>query len=232
MKKKLLDLYCKAGGAAMGYAIAAGDGFEITGVDIEPQTHYPFQFIQADAIEYLREHWREYDVIHASPPCQKYSAMTNGRWKDRLSSHPDLIAPTRVLLVESGKPYIIENVVGAPLINPVMLCGTMFGLQSKAGNPLYRHRLFETSFTVGLTPPCQHNKASAIGVYGGGQNPARKRLPAVAVYGHSGGTSKRGDATFGIEARREAMGIDWMTGAELSQAIPPAYTEFITRFIK
>ena len=226
---KLLDLFCKAGGAGMGYHRA---GYEVTGVDIEPQPRYPFKFIQADALEYLREHWQEYDVIHASPPCQRYSGMTKGRWQDRIDAHPDLVEPIRELLIMSGRPYIIENVVGAPLINPVMLCGSMFGLQSKAGNPLYRHRLFETSFQVGLTPPCQHNKASAIGVYGGGQNPSRRKtLPPVAVYVHSGGTSKRGDATFGIEARREAMGIDWMTGNELSQAIPPAYTEYIARFI-
>jgi len=226
---KLLDLYCKAGGAAMGYFY--GLPCTITGVDIQPQKRYPFTFVQADALEYLAAHGHEYDVIHASPPCQRHSAMTKGRWKDRIESHPDLIEPTRALLIASGKPYIIENVIGAPLINPVMLCGSMFGLQSKAGNPLYRHRLFETSFHVGLTPPCAHSKASAIDVYGGGQNPNRKRLPAVAVYGHSGGTSARGDATFGIDARREAMGINWMSGDELSQAIPPAYTQFISQFI-
>ena len=212
---KMLDLYCKAGGAGMGYHRA---GWEVVGVDIEPQPRYPFRFVRADALEYLREHWREFDAIHASPPCQRYSAMTKGRWQDRVDEHPDLIEPTRRLLKETGLPYIIENVIGAPLINPVRLCGSMFGLQSSAGNPLYRHRIFETNFLIGLTPPCSHNKVSA--------------LPAVAVYGHSGGTSKRGDATFGIQARREAMGIDWMTGNELSQAIPPAYTEFIGGFIR
>lgn len=235
----IIDLYCKAGGAGMGYHEG---GFDVVGVDIQPQPHYPFRFIQADALLFLdilisTESYQDIRLsditaFHASPPCQKFSAMTNGRWKDRLSEHPDLVEPTRARLIATGKPYIIENVVGAPLINPTMLCGSMFGLQSKAGNPLYRHRLFETSFTVGLTPPCKHNKASAIGVYGGGQNPARRKtLPAVAVYGHSGGTSKRGDATFGIEARREAMGIDWMTGSELSQAIPPTYTKYISQFI-
>lgn len=247
MKPALLDLYCKAGGAGMGYCLEFG--CEIVGVDKDPQKRYPFHFVQADALTTLQRlmdgyaitaeiengykdyYLSDFFAIHASPPCQKHSAMTKGRWKDRLPSHPDLIAPTRELLIKTGLPYIIENVVGAPLINPVMLCGTMFNLQSKAGNPLYRHRLFETSFQVGLTPPCSHSKASAIGVYGGGQNPARKRLPAVAVYGHSGGTSKRGNATFGIDARREAMGIGWMTGEELSQAIPPAYTQFVARFI-
>lgn len=239
MRKLIIDLYCKAGGAGMGYH---NQGFDVIGVDIQSQKNYPFKFIQADALEFLNaililDHWDDIQLghitaFHASPPCQKYSAMTNGRWKDRLENHPNLVAPTRELLKLTGKPYIIENVVGAPLETPTMLCGSMFGLQSKAGNPLYRHRLFETSFTVGLTPPCQHSKASAIGVYGGGQNPARRKtLPAVAVYGHSGGTSKRGDATFGIEARREAMGIDWMTGNELSQAIPPAYTTYIAKFI-
>ena len=226
-KLRLLDLFSGAGGAGMGYHFA---GFEVVGVDINPQPHYPFEFHQADALAYLCEHSQEFNVFHASPPCQRYSVMTKGRWKDRIESHPDLIAETRKYFQWLEKPYIIENVGGAgkELINPVMLCGTMFGLQSKTGNPLYRHRYFELSFPMMLTPTCKHSKASAIGVYGVGQNPARRKaLPAVGVYGHPGGTSKRGDATFGIQARREAMGIDWMMGRELSEAIPPAYTEFI-----
>lgn len=225
-KPKLLDLFCCAGGAAMGYHLA---GFEVVGVDIEPQKHYPFEFHQADALEYLCEHSQEFDVFHASPPCQRYSAMTNGRWKDRVFDHPDLIAPTREYFKWLDKPYIIENVVGAPLINPVMLCGTMFGLQTKHGSQLRRHRLFETNWSVGLTPPCQHNNGSAIGVYGGGQNPARKKLPAtIGVWGHAGGSSNRdGLIQFGTQDRRDAMGIDWMTGKELSEAIPPAYTLFL-----
>lgn len=227
---RLLDLFCCAGGAGMGYHRA---GFEVVGVDIKPQPHYPFEFHQADALEYLREHGHEFDAIHASPPCQRYSAMTNGRWQDRIENHPDLIEPVRKLLKIFGKPYIIENVPGAPLINPVLLCGTMFGLQTKHGSQLRRHRYFETNFPVGLTPACQHNKASVIGVYGGGQNPNRKRIPAtVGVYGHAGGTSERdGLIQFGTQDRRDAMGIDWMVGKELSESIPPAYTEWIGKQI-
>ena len=207
--RKLLDLYCKAGGAAMGYAIAAGAGFEITGVDKDPQPRYPFKFIQADAIEYLRDHWQEYDVIHASPPCQKNSTMTKGLWKDRLDSHPELIAPTRELLVKSRKPYIIENVPTAPLINPVVLCGSMFGIGVR------RHRLFETSFPM-IAPSCNHKAQGKV----------------VAVYGHSGGSSKRDGIKFGgVESWKVAMDIHWMIGAELAEAVPPAYTAYIAKFI-
>lgn len=216
---RLLDLFCGAGGAAMGYHRA---GFEVVGVDIEPMPHFPFEFHQADALDYCREHGHEFDVIHASPPCQRYSTMTNGRWKDRVETHPDLIAPTRELLIASGKPYIIENVSGAraELINPVLLCGTMFGLQTKHGNQLLRHRWFESSFWPGLVPPCRHGKESAIGVYGGGQNPARRKRRYKA---------ECEDLDFGISERRRAMGIDWMTGLELNEAIPPAYTEWLGR---
>lgn len=221
---KLLDLFCKAGGAGYGYYLA---GFEVTGVDIEFQKKYPFTFYQSDALEFLEKHWKEYDIIHASPPCQKFSAMTNGRWKDRLDNHPDLIEPVRKLLIETGKPYIIENVVGAPLINPVKLCGSMFDLQTKHGSQLRRHRLFETNFKVSQ-PNCKHNKGSVIGVYGGGQNPARKIPATIGIYGHAGGSSNRdGIAMFGTQDRRDAMGIDWMNGDELSQAIPPAYTKYV-----
>jgi DNA (cytosine-5)-methyltransferase 1 len=225
--KRLLDLFCGAGGAGMGYHRA---GFEVVGVDIKPQPHYPFEFHQADALEYLAEHGREFDAIHASPPCQAFSAMTNGRWQDRIKNHPDLIEPTRRLLIESGKPYVIENVIGAPLIGPVVLCGTMFGLETEAGNQLRRHRLFEASFPVGLVSSCRHNRFSAIGVYGGGQHPRRqshRRSSERNAYSET-----PADSDFGISARRKVMGIDWMNGKELNQSIPPAYTEFIGRIIK
>jgi len=146
---RVLDLFCGAGGAAMGYHRAGFD--DITGIDIKPQPHYPFKFIQADALEYLAEHGSEYDFIHASPPCQHYSSMQHilknkHKW-------PDLIDPTRQLLVASGKPYVIENVEGAPLNISVMLCGSMFGLG------MIRHRIFETSFnSFALLPSCNHHK--------------------------------------------------------------------------
>lgn len=222
-KPRLLDLFCKAGGATKGYQQA---GFWVMGVDIEPQPNYVGDdFIQGDALEYLAKHGHEYDVVHASPPCQAYSMMRRGRWQDR--EHPDLIDPVRQLLKFTGKPYIIENVVGAPLINPSLLCGTMFGLGTAEGNQLRRHRLFETSLFM-LTPQCQHNDGSAIGVYGGGQHPDRRRPATIGVWGHAGGSSRRDGLThFGTDDRRYAMDIGWMTGAELSQAIPPAYTHYI-----
>jgi DNA (cytosine-5)-methyltransferase 1 len=224
----LLDLFSCAGGAGAGFDRA---GFRVVGVDRNPQPRYPFEFHQADALEYLIQYGHLFDYIHASPPCQAHSGMTKGRWKDRLADHPDLVDPTRQLLIASGKDWDIENVVGAPLINPIMLCGTMFGLQTKHGSQLRRHRLFETNWQVGLTPPCNHNNGSAIGVYGGGQHPDRRKIPAtIGVWGHAGGSSKRDNLIqFGTQDRRDAMGIQWMTGKELSEAIPPAYTEFLGR---
>lgn len=201
-KPRLLDLYCKAGGGAMGYHQA---GFEVVGVDKEPQKNYPFEFHQADAIDFLEKHWNEFWGVHASPPCQRNSTMTKGLWKDRLASHPELIGPTRKALIKTGKPYVIENVPGAPLIDPITLCGSMFGIQVR------RHRLFETSFPI-LQPECDH----------------KNQGPVVAVYGHSGGSSKRDGIKFqGVSAWKEAMQIDWMTGAELAEALPPAYTKYI-----
>ena len=229
-KPRLLDLFCKAGGATKGYQQA---GFYVVGVDIEPQPHYcGDEFYQADALTYPLE---GFDAYHASPPCQRYSVMTNGRWQDRLPNHPDLIQPVRERLSAIGKPYIIENVPGAKLllINPIMLCGTAFNLGTKDGNQLRRHRFFELSFPFdGFLLQCQHNRASAIGVYGGGQYPLRRKPATIGVYGHAGGSSNRDGLTqFGTDARREAMGIDWMTGNELSQAIPPAYTDYIGKYL-
>ena len=224
-------MFCGAGGAGMGYHRA---GFEVVGVDINPQPHYPFEFIQGDALEYLAAHGHEFDVIHASPPCQAFSTMTKGRWQDRIGDHPKLIEPVRELLKFTRKPFVIENVEGArrELITPFLLCGTMFGLQTKAGSQLRRHRYFEYSLGFIWTPSYQHNSGSAIGVYGGGQNPARKKPATIGVWGHVGGSSTRdGIAQFGTQDRRDAMGIDWMTGKELSEAIPPAYTEYIGRYL-
>ena len=158
-RPRLLDLFCGAGGAAMGYHRA---GFEVVGVDINPQPRYPFEFHQADALEYPLA---GFDAIHASPPCQRFSTMTK-RWA-RSSSHSDLIEPTRSRLRESMLPYVIENVAGAPLVGPIRLCGSSFGL------PVRRHRLFEMSSPPLLVPPCQHDG------------------PALQVTGHPGGSSRR-----------------------------------------
>jgi len=201
----LLDLFCGAGGAAMGYWRA---GFDVVGVDIKPQKHFPFQFVQGDALQPPVD-LRKFSAIHASPPCQAHSSL---RWMHNAKQHEDLIPATRALLRSSGLPYVIENVLGAPLFAPTCLCGTMFCLGVE-GAELRRHRLFESSVLL-LSPTCRHVCERVIGVYGGH---GRERRRTVNTQ------------DFSIGARREAMGIDWMTGAELSQAIPPAYTEFIGR---
>jgi DNA (cytosine-5)-methyltransferase 1 len=221
-----------------------GAGFDVIGIDINPQPNYPYPFIQADVMTQNLLIFAMFDFIWASPPCMRYSAMTK-RWGDKqVESHPDLVGPVREMLKRSGKPYCIENVVGAPLVNPVMLCGSMFRLQTKHGSQLRRHRLFECSFFV-RQPECRHNKGSVIGVYGGEQHPGRryhkdengnlitphKQFPAtIGVYGNSGGSSNRdGLQMFGTQDRRDAMGIQWMSGKELSQAIPPAYSNYIAK---
>jgi len=219
-RPRLLDLFCGAGGAAMGYYRA---GFDVVGVDVNPQPHFPFEFIHADweePLRYLPGLWEREGVpyaIHASPPCQHYSTMTK-KW-GREDDHPDLVDEVRAAIFEvidpgaEAIPYVIENVPGAPLWEPMMLCGTMFALESQ-GYGLQRHRIFESN--IFLMPPamCYHH------------------LPALPVYGHAGGRSKRDGLKFpGIDAWREGMGIDWMTGKELAEAIPPAFTEHVGRQI-
>lgn len=197
---RLLDLFCGAGGAAMGYHRAGFD--EIIGVDIEPQPHYPFTFVQADALTFPLD---GFDVIHASPPCQAYCKFSrNLGTSDR---HPDLIPPMQRRL--EGYVYVLENVEGAPLASPFMLCGSMFGLRVR------RHRLFESPVLVPslLFAPasCRHDGIS-IGVYGRGTTVWHRAKLGRNV---------------GIAEKRAAMGIDWMTGDELREAIPPVYTEWI-----
>jgi DNA (cytosine-5)-methyltransferase 1 len=229
----------------MGYSRA---GFtEIVGVDNRPQPRYPFTFVLGDALEYVAAHGREFDAIHASPPCQAFTALKT-MWNKR--EHADLVEPTRSLLQASGHPWVIENVPGAPLVRgSLMLCGTMFGLGTHDGRAeLRRHRYFELSGPAELTPECRHG-AMTVGVYGdgngrdyrrdpivigvyGGHGRDRRRLKprSVGVYGHAGGKSVRdGAQQFSTSERAQAIGIDWMTGNELSQAIPPAYAEFIGR---
>lgn len=221
MKPRLLDLFCGAGGAAMGYSRA---GFEVVGVDHVAQPRYPFKFIQADALEYLSaETWDGagpsmlFDAVHASPPCQAYSVL---RRANPDAEYEDLIGPTRELLKETGLPYVIENVPGSPTRHTIVLCGSMFGLGSN-GRQLRRHRNFELSFPM-MSPPCVH-EGEAVGVYGGGptgrytfENGAKKDY-----YNRRGGY--QGTAA----EKAEAMGIDWMNGREINQAIPPAYCELI-----
>ena len=201
-KLKLLDLFCCAGGAAMGYHRA---GFEVIGIDIEPQPHYPFEFHQADALEYGAEHWPEFDAIHASPPCQAYS-IASKYMRDAGKEYPDLLALTRDQLRDTSLPWVIENVPGAPMRADFRLCGCFFGLNVR------RERWFETSWHgFSMMPAHDHSK------------------PALSVVGH--GTPSWVHARLGynptIAQYRDAMGIDWMNRDELSQSIPPAYTEFI-----
>lgn len=201
---KILDLFSGAGGAGEGYARAV---FEVTGVDAVPMPRNPHRFIQGDALEYVKEHGHEYDAIVASPPCQEFSTL---KGLSRVRGVAHLLPATRELLEASGKPYIIENVPGAPMVNPVMLCGSMFELRGHIEGvgpvELRRHRLFESNIPLTAPGPCNH-QYPVIGVYGG----ARFK------------PGYRGVA----QAARDAMGIDWMRMPELSQAIPPAYTEWL-----
>lgn len=217
MKPLLLDLYSGAGGAGHGYALA---GFEVVGVDRAPMRRYPYEFVQADALEMLDRiledpAWNRFDAIHASPPCQRFSRMTRRHGPERASAHPDLIASTRERLEAIGRPYVIENVetARAELRDPIRLCGSAFGLGVEFEDEwlgLRRHRLFETNFALEDVPGCAH-----VG-------------RALPVYGNAGGRSKRDGLRFpGTDAWRAGMGIPWMTGQELGEAIPPAYTQWI-----
>jgi DNA (cytosine-5)-methyltransferase 1 len=221
-KPRALDLFCGAGGAAKGLHSA---GFEVVGVDIRPQPRYPFEFHRANALTFPTD---GFDFIWASPPCQAHSAM---RTMHNALDHDDLIPQTRAKLIASGLPWCMENVVGAPLINPLLLCGSMFGL-GVVDAELRRHRLFETSALI-LAPQCQHEARPVVGVYGGHIRNRKRRT--IGIYGEGARDSRRkldkGVPDFTVEQGREAMGIDWMTTAELSQAIPPAYAEFIGRAV-
>ncbi len=206
---RLLDLFCGAGGAAMGYHRAfeaAGLEHEIVGVDNRPQPRYPFEFVLADAMTFPLA---GFDAIHASPPCQAFSVATLFH-PGRRDQHPDLLTETRERLKAAGVPYAIENVPGAPLVNALMLCGTMF-----PGLKVYRHRLFECEPPI-YFPPSWHNphmfRPAPVGL----------KVPEhgwMTVVGHFNGQ----------RAASEAMGIDWMRRDELAQAIPPVYTEYIGR---
>lgn len=204
---KLLDLFCGAGGAAMGYFYAGFD--DITGVDIAPQPHYPFRFVQADALDYLTAHGHDYDFIHASPPCQAYSrCQFLPQNADVKATYPTLIEPVRAQLKHLGTPYIIENVPGAPLLHPVWLNGPFFGLN------VIRKRGFECSPWL-LAPDLP-------------KLPKKKHVAAISEFdrGQYGYISVYGDR-FSVPVARAAMHIDWMTRKELAQAIPPAYTEYL-----
>lgn len=208
---RLLDLFCGAGGAAMGYARA---GFQVVGIDISPQPLYPFSFIQADAMGFMDVvDVNAFDIIHASPPCQAFGSCQNMPWV-AARNHTDLLTPMRGLLLATSKPFIIENVPGAPLRRDLMLCGTMFGLK------VFRHRYFEIyPRQLILTPPCQHDGTVRDGEY-------------HCVVGDGSVGERKGLSVFPYSTKAQcakAMGIDWMTRKAMTQAIPPAYTEYIGR---
>lgn len=196
---KAIDLFCCAGGASMGLSLA---GFNVAGVDIEPQPRYPFRFFQDNAVEFDLE---GYDFVWASPPCQRHSRMSGCRVGLK-QKYPDLIDAIRKKLTKWGGPWVIENVVGAPLENPIMLCGAMFGL------PMYRHRLFESNMPlVAPIHPKHVTPASSAGHW--------KPGTFISVAGHFAP----------VKLAREAMGINWMRNSELAEAIPPKFSEFLGR---
>lgn len=186
-RPRLLDLFCGAGGCSRGYHDA---GFDVVGVDIRPMPRYPYEFHQADALEYLREHGHEFDAIHASPPCQAYCALKS---MPNAKEHPDLVGVTREALRESGRLYVIENVPGAPLVDPVMLCGTMFGLQTDCGAQLRRHRLFETNWLLLCGLVCQHRgrrEARTICVNGTGSPLSERTISVHGTHARDGYLTK------------------------------------------
>jgi DNA (cytosine-5)-methyltransferase 1 len=207
---RLLDLFCGAGGCSTGYARA---GFQVVGVDINPQPRYPFEFHQADALTYPLD---GFDVIHASPPCQAYSITRHSHGK----AHPDLLPAVHERLEASGLPWVIENVPGAPM--PKSQTITICGAQHRAYDPrsgltlrLRRHRLFASNVFL-MAEPCTCDRTPVGGVYGGGNT---DREHALKV--------RKGGYNPPLATMRALMGIDWMTYDTLTQAIPPAYTQFI-----
>lgn len=218
-KPLVLDLYSCAGGSGMGFARA---GFEPVGIDIEYQGSYPFEFHQEEALAYLTKvldndmrlpDGRRVHAVNASPPCQSYTALAKGT-NNNSDAHPRLIEPTRELLQETGVPWLIENVVGAPLIKPVTLCGEMFGMD------VIRHRWFETNW--GLAQPKHVKHRGKVAGYRHGVWTTRgPDAPYYAIYGNGGGKGT-------LAEWKQAMGIDWMrTKAEIAEAIPPAFAQHI-----
>ncbi|MCS0500456.1 DNA cytosine methyltransferase [Protaetiibacter mangrovi] len=207
-RPRLLDLFCCAGGAGMGYHRA---GFEVVGVDIDPQPNYPFKFIQHDALTLDAEFLASFDAVHASPPCQSYSdlAKRNG------NAHmwPRLIEPVREMLEGLGVPYIIENVEGAPLLDPVVLCGTMF-----PGLRVIRHRLFESN--IDLTAP-EHGKHPLVFTHD------KRKAHYGKLDQNTSFVQVTGGGNCSIANAKDALGIDWMNKHELNESIPPAYTEYL-----
>ncbi|MCX5140031.1 DNA cytosine methyltransferase [Streptomyces sp. NBC_00338] len=199
---RVLDLFCCQGGAGMGYDRA---GFDVTGIDSTPQPRYPFRFVQADALDYVREHGAEFDFIHASPPCQRYSRAQKIQHRE----HPDLIAPTRAALEATGRPWVIENVEEAAreLHDPVTLCAAAFGMRT------YRHRLFETGGGFTFAPPLHPAHWAPLTKMG--------RPRAAGHFAHYVGNFS------GVQEARTDMDVSWMNRDGIRECIPPAYTQHI-----
>lgn len=198
---KLLDLYCCQHVGGYGFELA---GFTVTGIDLYPQPKYPGDFIQADAIDYVLKHGHLYDYIHASPPCQEHSTASM-QFRIQGKKYPDLISATRAALILTGKPYDIENVPGAPLIDPILLCGSMFNY------PSYRHRLFESNWGLKSPEHPKHiNKSAKMGR-------AIKNNEFIQHVGHFSG----------VQYVRDLTGAQWADQYGLAQSIPPCYTKYI-----
>jgi DNA (cytosine-5)-methyltransferase 1 len=214
---KILDLFCGAGGAAMGYHRA---GFEVIGVDIEPQPHYPFEFVQANAIYGVFQWLGGIDAIHASPPCQHFTKYGN-TVKDIKARYEELLIPTRDLLKKTGLSYVIENVERAPLFDSVRLCGSMF--DNEGTHDIQRHRLFETNWPLEAPTKCDHSIWSPDR-YPGGRSKSRGGYSTCPVRK----TIEIGSWDIPLETQKWAMGVGWnITLRELSEALPPAYTEYV-----
>jgi DNA (cytosine-5)-methyltransferase 1 len=201
-RPRLLDAFCCQGGASRGYDLA---GFDVTGIDLNPQPRYPYPFIQGDAIAYIREHGAEFDFIHASCPCQRYTLA----WKIQHRDHPDLIAPTRDALESTGRPWVIENVEEAAgeLRDPVTLCAAAFGMRT------YRHRLFETGGGFTFTAPPHPAHTAPLTKMG--------RPRQAGHFAHYVGNFS------GVQDARDDMGVPWMNRDGIRECIPPAYTRWI-----
>lgn len=221
---RILDLYCGAGGAAVGYNRA---GFEVVGVDINPQPNYPFTFIQGDALEILDNllkgigifvdgelfYLSDFDAIHASPPCQHSSALTKGTNFGKFE-YLDFIPATRIKLIATGLPFVIENVQGAQMRRDVTLCGEMFGLA------VIRHRYFECNFTIWQPDHIKHR-----GRVAGMRHGVWYEGPYFAVYGDGGGKGT-------VKQWQEAMDMHWTSvRKEIAEAIPPRYTEYVGSYL-
>lgn len=208
-KPRLLDLYCGQGGAAAGYAAA---GFEVVGVDLDPQPRYPFTFVRADAVSFARYAWRDFDAIHASPPCQRRTKAQRIQGNE----HPRLIEPTRDVLRESGLPYVIENVPydgdgedDDPLIDPITLCGQSFGLHT------YRHREFETNFPIRAPGHVAHRRRTV----------KMGRALRPGDYYHAVGNFSS------VAQVRDDMGVPWMSRDGIRECIPPAYGHYVGQWL-